>query len=112
MNDYIIVSQAYELWLTDNGKEFMDPVLDDSSSTFKLLRCLQVGLLCVQESPIDRPSILEVYYMLRNENDTIVSPKRPAFSVKNSGEVEEDGRKSSQEMGSVNDVTITETLPR
>ncbi|XP_037493223.1 cysteine-rich receptor-like protein kinase 19 [Jatropha curcas] len=102
---------AYELWKENGGEEFIDPTLDDKCSSCKLLRCLQVALLCVQESPMDRPSILEVYSMLKNENDAIARPKRPAFSVQNC-EDEENRHISGQEICSVNDVSITEMLPR
>ncbi len=89
----------------ENRMEFMDSTLDDSFSPCKLLRCLQVFLLCVQESPTDRPSILEVYSMLKNENIAIACPKKPAFSVK-SGEAEENG------ICSINNVSISQMLPR
>lgn len=62
--------------------EFMDPVLQDSSSNHKLMRCMQIALLCVQEKQEDRPSMLEISSMLKNESETITSPKRPAFSTK------------------------------
>ncbi|KDP38650.1 hypothetical protein JCGZ_04003 [Jatropha curcas] len=102
---------AYELWKEKGGEEFIDPTLDDKCSSCKLLRYLQVALLCVQESPLDRPSILEVYSMLKNENDAIARPKRPAFSVLNC-EDEENRHTPGQEICSVNDVSITEMLPR
>lgn len=70
------------MWREDEGVEFMDPSLDDSSSPCKLVRCLQVALLCVQESPVDRPTMLEVYSMLKNDNGPIATPQQLAFSVK------------------------------
>lgn len=63
--------------------EFVDPILDDSDSPVKMARCLQVGLLCVQENPVDRPSMVDVYSMLKSEISlAIPDPKRPAFSRK------------------------------
>ncbi|KAL5774873.1 hypothetical protein ACOSP7_012430 [Xanthoceras sorbifolium] len=40
--------------------------LDDTYSSCKLMRCLRVALLFVQEVPNDRPTMLEVYSMLIN----------------------------------------------
>ncbi|KAF5445759.1 hypothetical protein F2P56_034785 [Juglans regia] len=77
-----LLDYAYELWKEDKGMEFIDLLLDDSSSSFKLMRCLQVALLCVQENPVDRPTMLEVYSMLKNEVAPIPTPKKPAFSIK------------------------------
>ncbi|XP_052181861.1 cysteine-rich receptor-like protein kinase 34 [Diospyros lotus] len=34
-----------ELWKDGKGMEFVDPLLDDSSSSCKIMRCMQVALL-------------------------------------------------------------------
>lgn len=81
----------------------MDPSLDDSFSSCKLFRCLQVALLCVQENPEDRPSMLEIYSMLKNDTTAISIPKRPAFSAK-----EYENIASS----SVDDSLISQVIPR
>ncbi|XP_044507545.1 cysteine-rich receptor-like protein kinase 21 [Mangifera indica] len=71
---------AYELWNSGKGKEFKDESLDDTNLSCKLIRCLQIALLCVQEDPDDRPSMLEVFVMLKSENKDIAIPKKHAFS--------------------------------
>ncbi|KAJ0030711.1 hypothetical protein Pint_14627 [Pistacia integerrima] len=50
-----LLDYAYELWNDGKGAEFMDESLDNTYSYCKLVRCLQIALLCVQENPIDRP---------------------------------------------------------
>lgn len=90
--------------------EFVDPSLDDASSTCKLMRCMQIALLCVQERANDRPSMLEVTSMLRNENNSLAFPQMPAFSnvkVKDEKEVNEC---QPLEIISVDDTTITEMV--
>jgi len=72
--------QAYELWKEGKGMELMDDLLDDTCSECKLVRCMEIALLCVQEHASDRPSMLEVCSMLRNENKSQAIPKKPAFS--------------------------------
>ncbi|XP_044463627.1 putative cysteine-rich receptor-like protein kinase 16 [Mangifera indica] len=74
---------AYELWSNGKGMEFIDESLDDTNLSCKTIRCLQIALLCVQEDPDDRPSMLEVFVMLKSENKNIMIPKRPAFSKAN-----------------------------
>lgn len=69
---------AYELWIQEKGMEFMDPTLDDTNSSCTLLRCMQIALLCVQENANDRPTMLQVSSMLRNETTPMANPKRPA----------------------------------
>ncbi|KAJ4846782.1 hypothetical protein Tsubulata_014095 [Turnera subulata] len=105
-----LLEYAYESWKNGEGVEFIDPTLDDSSSTWKLKRCMQVALLCVQENPLDRPSMLEVSLMLKNETAEIANPKRPAFSVKAGEEGEECGLRETTM--SVDDATISQVLPR
>ncbi|KAL7221951.1 hypothetical protein ACSBR1_023814 [Camellia fascicularis] len=73
---------AFELWKEGKGMEFMDPSLDDTYSSCKLMGCMQIALLCVQENPVDRPPMLELSSMLKNESTSIDIPKRPAFSTR------------------------------
>jgi len=93
--------------------EFIDPSLDDSSSSCKLLRCIQVALLCVQEKAGDRPSMLEVSSMLKNEFSAVNFPKKPAFSIKKDEDEDKDDKCLLQEaVHSVNDASISELFPR
>ncbi|KAJ4709631.1 Receptor-like kinase [Melia azedarach] len=59
-----LLERAYDLWKDGKGMKFVDQSLDDTDSSCKLIRCLQIALLCVQESPNDRPSMLEVFSTL------------------------------------------------
>ncbi|KAJ8753104.1 hypothetical protein K2173_017640 [Erythroxylum novogranatense] len=104
-----LLEHAYDLWKDGDGMEFIDSSLDDSSSSCKLLRCMQVALLCVQENPAERPTMLEVSFLLKNETAPISTPKRPAFSIKKD-EDEECVLKSN--MCSVDDATISQVVPR
>ncbi|XP_059638049.1 cysteine-rich receptor-like protein kinase 25 [Cornus florida] len=106
-----LLEYAYELWKEDNGMEFMDPSLDDTSSSCKLMRCMVIALLCVQEQPADRPSMLEVSTMLKNEVMVMNTPKRPAFSIGRDQDRENEST-LRKESGSVDDATITHTVAR
>ncbi|KAJ7979640.1 Cysteine-rich RLK (Receptor-like kinase) protein [Quillaja saponaria] len=108
-----LLEYAYELWRQGKGKEFMDPSLDDSTSPCKIMRCMQVALLCVQENPVDRPSMLDVSSMLKNEIAAISTPKKPAFSIKrDEEEKEEETCMLGVKFSSLNDVTISQVEPR
>ncbi|GMY35676.1 G-type lectin S-receptor-like serine/threonine-protein kinase At5g35370 [Fagus crenata] len=106
-----LLEYAYELWKEGKGMEFMDPSLDDTTSSCKLIRCMQIALLCVQENATDRPSMLEVSSMLKNETTTVTIPKKPAFSRKR----DDDDEKNSTlqlEICSVDDGTISQVVAR
>ena len=94
--------------------EFMDPTLYDTTSSCKLIRCMQIALLCVQENAIDRPSMLQVSSMLKNETIVVTNPKKPAFSTKRDEGDEKDSRLLALqlEIYSVDDLTITEVVAR
>ncbi|XVF89234.1 hypothetical protein PTKIN_Ptkin19aG0113900 [Pterospermum kingtungense] len=109
--DLKLLDFAYELWTEGKGMEFMDPSLDDTTSTCKLLRCMQIALLCVQENASDRPTMLDVFSLLGNEATPMAAPKRPAFSTKRN----DNGEKRSElqpEICSVDDSTISEVVGR
>ena len=72
---------------------------------------MQVALLCVQGNPIDRPSMLEVSSMLKNETGAINNPKKSAFSIQRD-ENEEEKCILQEKMCSVDDATISQVVPR
>ncbi|KAF7154788.1 hypothetical protein RHSIM_Rhsim01G0041200 [Rhododendron simsii] len=90
--------QAYDLWKCGKGMEFMDPSLDDTYLSCKLMRCMQIALLCVQENPADRPSMLELSSMLKNETAAMNTPKRPAFSTRRDEDEVQESTISQQEI--------------
>ena len=83
----------------------MDPSLDDTYSPCTLIRCLHIALLCVQNIPVERPSMLEVSWMLRNEATNLMIPSMPGFTKKNDEDVQYASTTSNLELGSVNDMT-------
>jgi hypothetical protein len=89
----------------------MDSTLDDTLSSCKLVTCMQIALLCVQENANDRPSMLEVSSMLKKEIAALTIPKKPAFSRK-TDEEEETKSTLQPEICSHNDATISELVAR
>lgn len=61
--------------------EFVDPVLTQSCTSKQLVRCINVGLLCVQDRPIDRPSMASVVVMLESETSVPALPRQPTFTM-------------------------------
>ena len=71
-----------------------------------LLRHINVGLLCVQESADDRPSMSDIVSMLGNESVCLPSPKQPSFSNLRSG-VEPHIAQNMPKICSLNGVTLS-----
>ena len=78
----------------------------------QMLRCIKIGLLCVQENVSDRPSMTSVILMLNGNLDPIPTPAQPASfmqsNIVSSTSVQND--KSSDVTN--NEATITELSPR
>ncbi|XP_050203670.1 G-type lectin S-receptor-like serine/threonine-protein kinase At1g11410 isoform X2 [Mercurialis annua] len=73
-----LIEQVWELWNEDRALEIVDTLLKESYDPQVALRCIQIGLLCVEENAKERPSMLEVVFMLKSET-ALPSPKQPAF---------------------------------
>nr|KAJ0226267.1 hypothetical protein LSAT_V11C100008760 [Lactuca sativa] len=69
------------LWNEGRSLELMDPILEESCNPKEVMTCIHVGLLCVQEHAMDRPTMLEVISMLTNEKMHLPKPKRHAFYI-------------------------------
>ncbi|KAL0312388.1 UNVERIFIED_CONTAM: G-type lectin S-receptor-like serine/threonine-protein kinase [Sesamum radiatum] len=55
-----LVEYAWELWTKDCAIELMDPTLRASCITNQLHRCIHIGLLCVENHAVDRPTIEDI----------------------------------------------------
>ncbi|KAF3453570.1 hypothetical protein FNV43_RR04010 [Rhamnella rubrinervis] len=77
-----LLGHAWLLWNEGKALDLMDECLEDSCIDSQVVRCIQVGLLCVQKFPQDRPTMSSIVYMLENEEATLPRPKQPGFSWK------------------------------
>ncbi|KAH1056172.1 hypothetical protein J1N35_034237 [Gossypium stocksii] len=99
-----MVGHVWELWKEDKAMEVVDSSLGDSYSTDDILKCIQIGLLCVQECATNRPTMLTVVFMLSNET-TLPSPEQPAYipkQIHKSDEISISGGTKS-----INEMTVT-----
>ncbi|KAJ9690200.1 hypothetical protein PVL29_012719 [Vitis rotundifolia] len=104
-----LVGNVWNLWEEDKALDIIDLSLEKPYPANEVLRCIQIGLLCVQESATDRPTMLTIIFMLGNNYD-LPFPKRPAFISKT--HKGEDLSHSSKGLLSINDVTATLLQPR
>ncbi|ONI18606.1 LOW QUALITY PROTEIN: hypothetical protein PRUPE_3G226200 [Prunus persica] len=76
---FSLISYAWRLWTKNEALELMDMTLDESCNKNQFIKCVNVGLLCVQEDPVDRPTMSNVLTMLDSEIAISPTPKQPAF---------------------------------
>ncbi|XP_031276655.1 G-type lectin S-receptor-like serine/threonine-protein kinase At1g11410 [Pistacia vera] len=97
-----LVGHIWDLWREGRSLEMVDELLGESYTVHEVLRCIQIGLLCVQEQATDRPTMSMVVSMLGNDKD-LPYPKQPAFIGKRFTKTDE----SSGGISSLNEVTIS-----
>lgn len=102
-----LVGYVWKLWNEDNNLDMVDKAVSDPCYHGEALRCIHVGLLCVQEFAEDRPTMSKVISMLNSEIVDVPSPKQPAFIEKQFASVTESSPVDVDECHSVNGVTIT-----
>ncbi|XP_050286216.1 cysteine-rich receptor-like protein kinase 10 [Quercus robur] len=101
-----LIGHAWQIWNEGKGLELVDStILNESCPPFEVLRCIHVGLLCVQDQAIDRPTMLDVVSMLSKETLQLVPPKHPAFFINSVQEELLEDCKIKPENVSINYVT-------
>ncbi|KAK9064204.1 hypothetical protein SSX86_015584 [Deinandra increscens subsp. villosa] len=71
---------AWKLWTDGRALELLDPsVAETSYSEDDVIRCVIIGLLCVQEDANVRPSMASILNMLNNNSITLPEPQKPPF---------------------------------
>ncbi|KAK6269850.1 hypothetical protein POUND7_006955 [Theobroma cacao] len=102
-------ANAWLLWNEDRALELIDTSLEESCVRPEVVRCIQVGLLCVQEFPEDRPAMSSVLLMLTNESAaTLPQPKPPGFFIQRKSSTNFSGTTTTKEESMTgNAVTIT-----
>ncbi|TQE10508.1 hypothetical protein C1H46_003846 [Malus baccata] len=82
-----LLAYAWQLWKEGRELELVDEMLAaDSYSAPEVMKCVHIGLLCVQDNPTDRPSMPDVIFMLNGSTNVIggPQPKQPLFTIQNS----------------------------
>ncbi|XP_050252311.1 G-type lectin S-receptor-like serine/threonine-protein kinase RKS1 [Quercus robur] len=99
-----LIGHVWDLWREDNSLKMVDPLLDEAYPANEVSRCIQIGLLCVQEHAIDRPTMSTVVFMLGNDTH-LPSPKQPAFILKGTYTII--NRSTSSASNSINEITLS-----
>ena len=91
--------------------QLVDPILEKTYTANEVMRCIHIGLLCVQEDAVDRPTMSTVVVMLVSDTMALPNPNHPAFSVGRKIKEESSTSKASKDP-SINEVSVSNILPR
>ncbi|KAH9627132.1 hypothetical protein KSS87_011620 [Heliosperma pusillum] len=107
-----LIGYAWELWRENRGLEFIDSTLTlYEREQEQAMKCMNLGLLCVQENASDRPTMSTVIAMISNEATQLLTPKKPAFFFGNYASQAERPQ-CDVEQGSLNDASVSEMEAR
>ncbi|KAK7343543.1 hypothetical protein VNO77_12353 [Canavalia gladiata] len=113
-----LLSLVWRNWKEGTATNIVDPTLRNGSQN-EIMRCIHIGLLCVQENEAARPTMASVVLVLNSHSLTLPVPLEPAFYVDSrTGNVldmqlyesSSGATRSAEE--SVNEASITELYPR
>ncbi|KAF5472086.1 hypothetical protein F2P56_008828 [Juglans regia] len=105
-HDLNLLGHAWKLWNEGIPLELVDAVMEEPYSVNEVVRCIQVGLLCVQKRVEDRPTMSSVLLMLANENAIVPQPKEPGFCIEGSSKGM-DTSSSGKNPHTANELTVT-----
>ncbi|XP_019180012.1 PREDICTED: G-type lectin S-receptor-like serine/threonine-protein kinase RKS1 [Ipomoea nil] len=74
-----LLGYVWNLWNKGKAMDLVDESVVQSCNEDEVLKCINVGLLCVEEDPNKRPNMSNVLLMLSNENTALPKPNQPAF---------------------------------
>ncbi|EOA16152.1 hypothetical protein CARUB_v10004290mg [Capsella rubella] len=111
-----LLTHAWTLWNNRSALSLVDPLIVDNCQNSEVVRCIHIGLLCVQEDPVKRPTISTIFMMLTSNTVTLPVPRQPGFFIQ--GRLKKDPLDSDQSTtekslpGSIDDASITDLYPR
>nr|POE61568.1 cysteine-rich receptor-like protein kinase 25 [Quercus suber] len=113
-----LLSYAWIHWRDGRPLELLDPNLEGFYIIDEAIKCIHVGLLCVQKDPADRPTMASIVLTLSSLSVSLPTPLRPAFFLRNTDQnlpqmyMESDQSTSMSMSRSINDEYVTEPHAR
>ncbi|TVU20001.1 hypothetical protein EJB05_36187, partial [Eragrostis curvula] len=99
-------NEVWRNWREGNVPQLVDGCPADEHGKEEMLRCIHIGLLCVQDDAQLRPGMAAVVHMLKSRPVTLASPTEPLFEVPG-----ERPRVAALEL-SINEASISHLEPR
>lgn len=101
------VKQVWSLWNEGNCLNLVDETMKSDFLVDEVVKCIKIGLLCVQDRPEERPLMSWIVPMLAGDSRLgLPEPKQPGFFSGFS--VESDSSSSKQESTSINhDISVS-----
>ncbi|CAJ2630365.1 unnamed protein product [Trifolium pratense] len=112
-----LLSFAWRNWREGTIIDIIDPSLNNGSQN-EIMRCIHIGLLCVQENLVERPTMATIALMLSSYSFTMPLPLEPASFIggrtRSLPDMQQqfDNVNATRSDESVNQISITDPYPR
>ncbi|KAI9123687.1 hypothetical protein K1719_004987 [Acacia pycnantha] len=103
-----LLSDAWKHWRGENLIAILDSNLTETWSHSEIMRCIHIGLLCVQGNPQVRPSMNKVVKYLSNDSMKLPIPHEPAFFLHSQMETTDTSRAMEAQLADDNQYSINE----
>ncbi|KAF2319524.1 hypothetical protein GH714_016747 [Hevea brasiliensis] len=109
-----LITYAWDNWIEGTASNIIDPILIGAASTPDILRCIQIGLLCVQADAGKRPTMASVVLMLDSCSVALPALSKPGYFVysEHTSILSGNQSKSRSAQLSANQCSISELEPR
>ncbi|KAG5007304.1 hypothetical protein JHK85_025846 [Glycine max] len=74
-----LLSYVWKQWSDHTPLNTLDPDITENYSEIEVIKCIQIGLLCVQQDPDARPTMVTVASYLTSHPIELPTPQEPAF---------------------------------
>ncbi|KAK4485129.1 hypothetical protein RD792_007741 [Penstemon davidsonii] len=103
-----LLNYTWRNWSEGTVERVVGPYFRETRDRVRdVLRCIHIGLLCVQANATYRPTMATVVLMLNSSSVTLPNPSRPAFCYQEPS-LPQDSSSASATNPTINDVSITE----
>ncbi|KAL0535160.1 hypothetical protein IC582_029484 [Cucumis melo] len=106
-----VVGYVWRNWQNGTTQNIIDPTLTSCSKP-EMVRCIHIGLLCVQEKVAKRPTMSTILLMLNSYSITLPRPSQPAFLLSSINSHMSDQLNHNSIDQERNEMSITDLYPR
>ncbi|XP_062232590.1 cysteine-rich receptor-like protein kinase 44 [Phragmites australis] len=117
-----LLTFVWRHWSSGSVQQLLEGCPADGRRPQEILRCVHMGLLCVQEDQKLRPGMASVVVMLNSRSITLPAPTAPAFALPDrpltavvdarGREADGEGPRVAAPEPSINDVSVSDLEPR
>ncbi|RZB43849.1 Cysteine-rich receptor-like protein kinase 25 isoform B [Glycine soja] len=104
---------AWTKWTEQTPLELLDPNIGGPYSREEVIKCIHIGLLCVQEDPNDRPTMATVVFYLNSPSINLPPPREPGYFKRDRIQDNKTTHKELDNISdSINGISLTNFFPR